>query len=252
MEGTGGPEYLIRPKFDAMTVVAVIVTLLLHGGVVAAIYVKRVVLVDQPPPPQAFVVARLVRLGKKRNPRKLPNKIVPQAPTKKQETVNLNADANDAPNKKKPKKPRPDRDAAIDDRMRHALEKAALMEQAQREIEAEGDPSGVVGGTATEAGEGDPYMTRIADLWNRTWSLPVIIPKDEAKRLYVLMVLRVDGQGNIQLPIEFDRSSGDPHFDNSVKAAWAQIRRVPAPPPERRASILANGLALKLTWRGIQ
>jgi phenylpropionate dioxygenase-like ring-hydroxylating dioxygenase large terminal subunit len=197
------------------------------------------------------VVARLVRLGKKREPKKLPNKVLPRPPTKKVEAVSYEADASDPPQPKK-KKEKPDRDATLGDRMRRSLDKAALFEAAQAEIEAEGDPSGVVGGTATEAGEGDAYMTRIADLWNRTWTLPVIIPREEAKQLSVLLVLKIDREGTIEFPIAFDKSSGNDYFDSSIRAAWQEIRRLPLPPPDRMASILANGLALKLTWKGLQ
>ena len=107
-------------------------------------------------------------------------------------------------------------------------------------------------GTAKTAGEGDMYMTRIADKWNRTWSLPSIIPRDEARKLYVLIVVRVDKAGKIQFPIKFDRRSGNKHFDSSVETAWQQIKEIPVASPDRMASILAHGLALKLNWRGMQ
>ena len=55
-----------------------------------------------------------------------------------------------------------------------------------------------------------------------------------------------------QFPLQFDRRSGNPHFDSSIALAWQRIRKIPIPPPDRLASILANGLALKLNWRGIQ
>lgn len=244
--------YRARRGFDAMAVLGLLLTLALHGGIVGFIYVRKVAEAAQPPPPgDRYVVARLVRLGKKRHPKKLPNKVVSPPPTEKPKTVSYDADADDPPPRRVKAPPKP-RDADASDRMRRALEKAAMLSEGDREIEAEGDPNGVAGGTATEASAGDPYITRIADIWNRTWTLPAIIPADEAKGLQVLMVLRIDGQGNLKLPVEFDQGSGNAHFDASVKAAWARIRTIPAPPADRRASILANGLALKLTWKGLQ
>jgi hypothetical protein len=235
-----------------MALLGLLATLALHGGVAGIIYVRQVAAASAPPAPaEKYVVARLVRLGKKRDPKRLPQKVVPPPPTEKPETVSYDAAADDPPPRRD--KPRPkQRDAQVSDRMRRALERAALLGEAQREIEAEGDPNGVAGGTATEASAGDPYITRIADIWNRTWTLPAIIPSDDAQGLQVLMVLRIDGEGNIRLPVEFDRGSGNPHFDASIKAAWARIRKIPAPPAGRRASILVNGLALKLTWKGLQ
>ena len=240
-----------RKKFEPMAVLGFIVTLLLHGGSVGGIILYRASLeaAQRPAPPPSYVVAKLVRLGKPKDPKKMPNKRNPIAATHKAEGIDLSADANDAPARKKPKKERAGKEA---DKMQASLDRAELMAAAQQEIEQEGSPDGVVGGTARTASEGDAYMTRIADLWNRTWSLPSIIPKEEAKSLFVLLVLNIDKTGRLQFPLQFDQPSGNAHFDNSVKAAWKKIGKIPLPPPDRFAAILANGLGLKHTWRGLQ
>jgi hypothetical protein len=243
-----------RRRFEPIAIMGVVVTLLLHGGTIGGVLLYRETLsaAEKPPPPPSYVVAKLVRKGKPRKKKKLPNKQVPQPATRKQETVDYTADADDAPARKKKDEPPRDRDAKVSDKLRRSLDKAELLAQAQREIEQEGSPDGVAGGTATEAGEGDPYMTKIADLWQRNWSLPAIIPRDEAKDLYVLLVLHIDEKGNIQFPLEFDRKSGNAHFDNSIVSAWKKIGKIPLPPPDRMASILANGLGLKHTWKGLR
>ncbi len=243
---------LYRKKgFEPITIFGLLITLLLHGGAVAGVllYRRAMAAAKVPPPPPSYVVAKLVRLGKPKDPNKMPDKIVPQVATRKEEGVDYTADAGDAPSKKKKRR---NRDAKISDRLRHSLDKIDLLAQAQREMEAEGSPDGVAGGTATEASGGDPYMTKIADLFTRTWLLPAIIPKGEARKLYVLIVLTIDKNGNIEVPITFDRQSRNTHFDNSIAAAWQTIKKIPLPPPDRFAAILANGLALKITWRGIQ
>jgi len=245
-------SYGKKKKFEPVAILGLVVTVLLHGGAVVGIFLYRARLeaAQKPPPPPSYVVAKLVRLGKQRDEKKMPNKRIPQKNLRKEEGIDLSADANDAPSRKKKK--RKDRDAEDADRMQRSLDRAELMAAAMQEIEQEGSPDGVVGGTATKASDGDSYMTRVADLWNRTWSLPAIIPKGDAKSLYVLLVLRIDKNGRIQFPLQFDRSSGNAHFDNSVKAAWKAINKIPLPPPDRFASILANGLGLKHTWRGLQ
>lgn len=240
-----------RRRFEPVAIAGLILTVLLHGGAIVGVllYRKALEAAQKPPPPPSYVVAKLLRLGKPRDEKKLPNKIVPQAATRKEETIDLSADASDAPSLKKPK---PDRNADLSDKLRESLDRAELLAAAQQEIDQEGSPDGVVGGTATRAEGGDPYMTRLADLWNRTWSLPAIIPREEAKRLHVLIVLKIEKDGTIEFPLQFDRSSGNAHFDNSITAAWKQIGKLPIPPPDRFASILANGLGLKHTWRGLQ
>jgi len=243
-------SYLRRKGFEPIAIWGVIVTALLHGGAVAGVllYRKSLLAAQNAPPVGSYVVAKLVRLGKPRDPKKLPNKIVPQVATRPEDAVDLSADADDAPARKK----KDDRDSQVSDKLRRSLDRAELLAAAQKEIEGEGSPDGVPGGTAKSAREGDPYMTKIADLWLRNWSLPAIIPRDEARRLYVLVVIRIDKVGNIELPIQFDRKSGNSYFDNSIVSAWSAIKRIPLPPPDRIASILANGLPLKLNWKGLQ
>lgn len=237
--------------FEPITLLGLMLTVFLHGGALIGVILYRQALqaAEVPPAPPSYVVAKLVRLGKPKDPRRLPNKIIPQPPTHTEEGVDYTADANDAPSKKKKTE---DPDAKLSDKLRHSLNKAELLAQAQREMDAEGSPEGVPGGTATHASEGDPYMTKIADLWRRTWLLPSIIPGPDARKLFVLLVLRIDREGNIQFPIQIDRTSGNPHFDNSVVEAWQRIKQIPLPPPDRLASILANGLALRITWKGLQ
>lgn len=240
-----------RKRFEPLAIVGLIGTILLHGGaVVGVLLYRRALLAEEKPPPiGSYVVAKLVRLGKPRDPNKLPNKEIPQRATRKEEGIDLSADVSDAPARKR------DRDLRkvdVSDKLRNALDKAELLAQAQQEIEGEGSPDGVAGGTARTAQEGDPYMTKLADMWIRTWSLPAVIPADEARRLYVLVVLRIDANGVIQFPLQFDRRSGNALFDNSIIAAWKQIKQIPKPPPDRFASILANGLPLKLNWEGMQ
>lgn len=240
--------YREKRRFEPMVLVGLFFTLLLHVGSVGGIiwYRRAQAAAAAAAPPPSYVVARLIRKGVRKDPKKLPDKIVPQQSTQKAKGVDYTGELQDAANKPKNK-----RNLPISDRQRNALDKIDLLAQAQREIEGEGDPNGTPGGTAT-AGEGDPYMTRIADIWNRTWSLPAVIPQDEARRLFVLVVVRVDKDGNIKFPVEVQRGSGNSHFDSSITMAWQQIRQIPAPPPARLASILAHGLRLKLTWRGMQ
>lgn len=239
---------LRRKGFEPIAIWGLVVTVLLHGGAILGVilYRRALLAAQQAPPPGSYVVAKLVRLGKPRDPKKLPNKIVPRVATRKDEGIDYSADANDAPARKKKNQ------GKLSDRLRNALDQTAQFAAAQSDLEAEGSPDGVPHGTATSAQDGDPYMTRIADIWNRAWSLPAIIPRDVAKTLYVLVVIRVDKDYNVQ-EIQFTRRSGNAHFDNSIAAAWRKIKQIPKPPTtDRYASYLANGLRLKLNWEGLQ
>lgn len=250
-EGPGDGGGFGRARRDPLPLWGLLGTLLVHGGLVGAVIYLRQAQAEPAGPQPAYVVARLVRLGKPRDRRLLPQRLAAPPPTRPPEAPSYDAEATDPPRTTAPK-PEPDREAVVGDRLRQALEKAALLDEGAQQIAAEGQADGVAGGTATEASAGDAYITRIADLWLRTWSLPAIIPAEEATRLYALVVVRIDATGAIQFPIAFDRPSGNDHFDGSIRAAWQRIGQLPVPPPERLAAVLANGLALKLTWKGVQ
>ena len=239
-----------RRRFDPLLVVGGLATVLLHAGAFGMVFYFKRAQAAPPPLQEKYVVARLVRLGKKKNPKHLPDKVMPTRATVPKKTVDLSAKAEDKP-QPKPKEEKPEQ-ADTSDRMRRALDMARDLSDAQREADLEGDPNGSLAGTATRGNAGDAYITRIADLWNRTWSLPSIIPPDEAQQLYVLVVIRIDETGQVQVPIDLQKPSGNQHFDGSVKNAWRRIGKLPLPPPDRLTAILANGLALKLTWKGMQ
>lgn len=254
MDTEYGPPSLLgrRRRFEPITILGLLATLLLHGGAVVGVFLYRraegaAPKLDEEP---SYVVAKLVKLGKPLDEKKMPDKVVPQPATKLEEGLDSGADASDAPARKKKDE---DRDATVSDRLRRSLDRAELLAQGQREVEGEGSPDGVPNGTARTASEGDAYLTKIADLWNRTWSLPSVIPRGEAERLYVLVTLRIDSSGSLQFPLQFDRRSGNALFDNSIAAAWQAIKQIPQPPgADWFARILANGLKLKLNWKGLQ
>ncbi|MCK5800352.1 MAG: TonB C-terminal domain-containing protein [Deltaproteobacteria bacterium] len=240
-----------RRGFEPVALVSLIVTVLLHGGALAGVivYERKQAEATKPPPPRKYVVAKLVRLGKVRKKHALPDKEVPRVSTVKKTGVSYDGDADAKPHIKKKRR---DRDAKISDRLRSSFDKAAAFAKIQPDRDVEGSPDGVRGGTAKKASRGDRYMTRIADIWNRTWSLPSIITPGQAKKLYVLVVIKLGAGGKITFPITFDHKSGNAHFDASIRSAWSRIKRLPLPSGDRLASVLANGLALRLTWRGMR
>lgn len=238
-------------RFDPLMLWGIMITVFLHVSIVGgSLAYRRWTMAKAPASNEpSYVVAKLVRLGKPRDPKLLPRKIVSKPPTEKVPALNLSADANDRPN---PPKQEAKKELSLEERLSQSFNKVETLEQAEEEIAAEGSPDGVASGTETEASEGDLYMTRIADLWNRTWSLPAIIPQEEAKTLYVLMTLKINRDGTIEFPLTIDRPSGNAHFDGSIETAWRQIAAIPLPPPERLDAMLSQGLALKLTWKGLQ
>ena len=131
---------LRRKGFEPIAIWGLVVTVLLHGGAILGVilYRRALLAAQSAPPPGSYVVAKLVRLGKPRDPKKLPNKIVPREATRKEEGIDYSADANDAPARKKKK-----HEGRDSDRLRNALNQTARFAAAQSDLEAEGSPDGV-------------------------------------------------------------------------------------------------------------
>jgi hypothetical protein len=271
-EAHDAPAYKgeIRPdqsyrRFDPVALWGLLASVITHGAIAAVVVQKHGCSLNDADANKgpSFIAASLVKgnsmdapmdvqgpMGEQTPKQKkaLPDKVVPQQATQKPESLNLGADAHDKASTKKTEKKLP-----VKDDLSSAFDRAkTLYDASQPSQTAAGSKKwGVRYGTAN-SGKGDVYFTRIADLWNRNWALPAIIPGGEAKKLYVLVAIRIDSKGEIQFPVKFHRRSGNSHFDASVDTAWRKIKQLPIPPPDRFASILAHGLRLKLNWNGIQ
>ena len=106
MDTEYGPPSLLgrRRRFEPITILGLLVTLLLHGGAVVGVLLYRRARrrphrssTEEP----SYVVAKLVKLGKPLDEKKMPDKVVPQPATKQEEGLDLGADASDAPAKRK-------------------------------------------------------------------------------------------------------------------------------------------------------
>jgi len=203
-----------------------------------------------PPKEEKYLVAKLVRLGKKKEKKTLPQKVVTPTPAKVQAKVDYNAKIDDKPKVKPKKKKKDKKKVDLADKARSALDRIEQINKVTAPPDVEGDPNGVAHGQALSAAEGDAYMTRIADLWNRTWSLPAVIEQNDAKKLYVKAVIKISSSGVVRHPIRITRSSGNTQFDDSIIAAWSMISRVPVP-PDSQQHLVRTGLKLKLTWKGL-
>jgi len=202
------------------------------------------------PKEETYLVAKLVRLGKKKDKKKLPQKVVSPPETKVKPKIDYNAKIDEKPKPKPKKKPKDKKKVNLADQATRALDRISQINTAAPPPDIEGDPNGVAHGKALSAAEGDAYMTRIADIWNRTWSLPAVIDANDAKRLYVKAVIKITASGVVKQPIRITRSSGNAQFDDSITAAWSMIKRVPIP-PESQQHLIRTGLKLKLTWKGM-
>ena len=233
----------------------VLVSVALHVGVFAAAFLVR-------PPPlvdldQKPIVAKLVRLGEKRPEQWLPRRDVPppEAAPRAPDAVPVPIPGPPAPAQKPvalpaPKvtpKPTPPRPASAtpggkgSDALSRALDKVRKDDKLASK-ERWGDPSGISGGDATDASEGDRYLGLVTQALQASYRLPATISEQERAQLKATVVLTVEPDGRVST-FRFEKRSGNAAFDQALERAVRESR-LPPPPPELRQRFRTIGLGV--------
>jgi len=181
---------------------------------------------ERPPAPKHVIAAEFVRLGKQKDPRRLPDRKVPPKVKRRPDSVAVSKNPKDMPPpKKKDEKNPPD---AEEDLLDNLVDRAkAFAEDVDRE--QEGDPNGLAEGTATEAKEGNIYAGQLVLFFRRGWTVPNIVKNPEKLMTYVDIEVADDGTLRA---VTVRRGSGDPLFDRSVIDRVEALIRVNAKLPE--------------------
>lgn len=194
------------------------------------------------------IQTKLVRLGKKREPKLLPRKASAPKPKSNEKLL-----AKDSPPEPKNQAPKPDKRP---DKMQEALKK--IHDQAQREQalqriaervgddEPEGDPEGSAFGTETQAARltlTQAYFAKLHDRVMTFYSLPNILSAADRRRLQAIVVISVAADGSL-LKQAFEKRSGNESFDSALEAAVSRAAPLPAPPAFLRDT-LREGVGLR-------
>lgn len=229
----------------------VIVSLVAHAAVIAAAVVHR------PAPPidlqQKPIVARLVRLGEKRPEQWLPRKeAAPPPAAATPEPVPIQAAQPSKPQaaaapvaKAPPAPPKPaaaTRGPAKSGRPDVLASVMSRMEKEKAREPVYGDPSGVAGGDAEQAGAGDQYLALVERALRESYTLPSTLSERDRLYLKATVVLYVDADGTV-LRYAFETRSGNPSFDSALERA-IRAARLPPPPPELRKQYRTEGLGV--------
>lgn len=194
------------------------------------------------------IQTKLVRLGKKREPKLLPRKASAPKPKSNEKLL-----AKDTP-------PEPQNEAPKPDKMQEALKK--IQDQAEREAqrqqalqriaervgddEPEGDPEGSAFGTETQAARltlTQAYFAKLHDRVMTFYSLPNILSEADRRRLQAIVVISVAADGSL-LKQGFEKRSGNDSFDSALEAAVSRAAPLPAPPAFLRDT-LRQGVGLR-------
>jgi hypothetical protein len=233
-----------------MWVGGILIMILAHVGVPLAILFTASLLAstvgasNQPPRyiDEHIVEARFVQKGVKREPDKLPDRVVPLKSTAPDDATVVSKNMNpEKPEKPKEKPPDPTQDllTRIGDRAQQFAEIADRKEK-------EGDPDGVEGGTATEAQAGDLYAGQLYNFFKRHWTIPNTL-SDPSK-----LVAHAEFEITRDLRIgafSVVKSSSDALFDQSVEDLFNKLRAERIELPEPPAEVAYKFLGQKIVTR---
>jgi TonB family protein len=232
-----------------------LLSLALHAGLVVALVVVSTVDACSPPivRDDHAIAAKLVRLGKPRDPALLPRKQEeppPPPPAPKSAPVPTPAPdpspsvaakpAPSVPVAAAPPAAKPDPTRKLDDIMkRFSADNAAKAKQEEAIGALDGDREG----DAERAEEGDRYLALVQKRIQDRYELPATIPDAERVGLVTVVVIHIDAAGKIYAA-EVQDASSNPSFDAAVQAAIQRTATVP-PPPEHMRARVKKGVGLR-------
>jgi TonB C terminal len=228
----------------------------LHAIPIALIFIKAafpsVLDSTEEPVAKPVIAATLLKLGKPVDPKKLPDRMVPQARTAPQHEAVASRDD--------PKKHDPDAGAPpppntqASDIQRLISKSDPFAEDGGKSRPEQGFAEGVEGGTETDPSKvhaGDMYAAKLAQFFHDRWTVPSVISQGEANRLCVTYQVNISPRMQVwHLKNDPVRKSGNELFDDSAKEMLQNLldraTALPEPPPEVADSYRGRTVAITL------
>ncbi len=254
-EATLWERVRIRPRFERDEVVLGIVAAIALHGIFAALLIVKVKdpapILEETVVTKPVIGATMMKLGKPIDPKKLPDRLIPQARTAPQNratasrdsaTESANTDPNANANRRDAGAPVPN--AKDDDLLNLAAKSDPFAEKTLARPEV-GDPSGT---DPSQVQAGDVYAAKLGQFFRDHWQIPTVITEAQASRLCVSYA--VDVASSMQITHvglgsltddpaatgRISKSSGNALFDESARTMLEKLltdrTRLPDPPPE--------------------
>lgn len=232
------PRYTSDEIVLGVVVAAALHVLAVGPFVVKAMWPSAASEEEKPLIARPVIQASLLKLGKPIDPKKLPDRFVPQARTAPKKQVVASRE-DPTPGKKDAGAPPPPSTQEAD--LANLIAKTdPFAEDAGKARPEEGHASGVDGGQETDpnrAKAGDTYAALLGQFFSERNHVPTIISVGEARRLCVVFEMRVGRNMVIwhvrQEPV---KSSGNPLFDDSARTMLLKLLEdktaLPQPPKE--------------------
>ncbi len=237
------PGVPYRPRYAGDEVaLGIVAALLLHFLVIGPFVVKAILPKgpdedEKPLVARPVVQAALLKLGKPLDPKRLPDRLLPQQRTapKKQ----ITASREDPAKPHKPDAGAPPLDAKDSDLQNLIAKSDPFAEDAGKARPEEGRAEGVDGGTETDpnkARAGDEYAAELGKLFAQALTVPTVISVGEARKLCAVYQVTISRDMVIwhinHTPV---KSSGNELFDDAARSMLQKFldekRVLPKPPP---------------------
>lgn len=209
---------------------------------------------DLPPAPLEVIETRFVRLGKRKEPRRLPSKEVPNAPQNAPVPKAPSAEPTEAiptgkaeKGLKKPEKKRDRREE--EDLLSQLGQRAGAISELTKGPELEGDEKGIIEGTKASGTDEEIYLGQLYSYFRRGWQVPTVIPQEELEKLTCVIALSITEDGRVG-GYELKRSSGNEAFDESVRRRMNQAEGAKLPPPPESVADRILGETISLRFFG--
>lgn len=248
-EIAGGIGFTVA-SFIAVPALALLSAFLLGG--MESLFGSRVD--DLPPPPLEVIETRFVRLGKRREPRKLPSREVPEAPQAAPVPESPDSEPVAPVPTGKPEKglSKPDKKQRRreDDLLSQLGERAGAISDLTKGPELEGDPEGIAEGTKASGDEVEIYIGKLYSYFRKGWQVPTTIPDAELQKLACVIELSITKDGHVG-EYEVKRKSGNEAFDDSVRQRLEQAEgaELPRPPESVANRVLGETISLRFFGR---
>lgn len=223
----------VRPLGRGTFVGGFFATLAVHAALGGLVWYGNVKDPPREEKPREILLTEMVKLGKPREKFWLPRIVQPPPPKIVEPTIKVAEDPNAAPAVKEKEKEKPEK-PEISKSVQDVLNRRRALLQNAIEEPDEGLATGSARGTANTATAGDPYATEIRDLIQSNWNVPTGLSIGDAVNLEAEIRIKLAEDGTMLEP-KVTRSSGNPLYDASCIQAIVNTRRVPPPPPDKRA-----------------
>ncbi len=195
---------------------------------------------------ERVIITRLVALGVPRSEKIMPRISGDRAEPKKEITINTENTEDTKPSEKNIKQEEKKKEDEFSKRLLSSINKVKKMVNAKDNSPPAGDPDGSPSGDATEGQQGDIYLTEIYNKIKNNYAIPDIINEKQRKELRAIVVIYIDSSGKL-VKTEFEKKSGNSHFDNALLNAIKKASPFKPPPKERAKTYRNDGIGINFS-----